>query len=250
MWEGDSYSPVVFDDETVFPTKARDGTLHFPWRRDMTFVRLLDGNQFALQYAPTSSTSSWSRRDPIGGTCYFAGMDESSFVTGIDTLVFSVLLHHGQGEFFDELKPGAIKVLENIWGTDKRTVRQGDIFVHPMGMSWADVRTSEERARHQERNTEPVIINRENGKNDLFPRVRHHIHGQRLVGEKARVDRFDLTSVAVAEGLLSAPDHKDRLVSPGPYLFARTQHLVRPPKLDAFSTVDLYGRRVMSPNWD
>lgn len=213
---------VWFDQAAALPTREDDDTLHMPFRKDMMFIPLQQGAQFAVHYPDTGR----SFTETLNGMSFFAGMDESPFVTRIDTTAFNVLKYSGEGAFFDELKPDQIKLLEKIHGDEGRTTgRQGDVFFHKLGRNWFDFLNEQAEAKKRI----PKTVEQD-GKTDIFSGVRHRIIGLQYVGEEIKLDKHELDKVAVAEGILTAPDHVQRLAKPGPYLLARARHILSPPK--------------------
>lgn len=230
IYDAGNRADVVFDEDLLFPSKEMDGTLRLPWRPQMQFAPLRDNTQFAIHYDGERESS---RFDPIRGVSIFAGMDESSFVTCIDSVAMGVLRHSGEAEFFDELRPGHIKLIERIHGDNGHsTQRHGDIWFHMTGMSWKDfLQEQESRGKYATSTHNSSGLIHQNGTEDIFPGVRHRITGQRYDGTEVNLHGHRLEKVVVAEGIISAPDHKNRRTGVGPYLFARTPHLVPPPQV-------------------
>lgn len=244
--DGGKRSELWFDGEQPLPNRERDGTLHFPWRPNMMFIPIRDGTQFAVRYAGPESGF-----HPLNGTTFFAGMDESPFVSRISDTVFDVLKWSGEDAFFYELKPDAIKLMEQLHGDNGRTtVRQGDIWYHKAGRSWGDL--LEEQENHGKRSLRDGNLKTvyDKGTANLFRGVRHRISGRRLEGESLHIDKFDLNRVVVAEGVLSAPDHENKIAHPGPHVFARTPHLLPPPQLTIIDRFGLVLRSAGDLLWD
>ncbi|MDP3795139.1 MAG: hypothetical protein Q8R13_04415 [bacterium] len=191
---------------------ARDGkTIYLPTYEEVQFFPLLDGVQFLLQI-------------PRGehARAFFGGTDEQPFLVELEPSVIASL-RGGEEEFFNSIKPNGAKVLEEAF--DTKAVRQGDWFAVPLPLSWKATCGMTALVEH-----DPKVIEPSNEKKHKIQLrgTRHDLFVDRYISMKG-ANRLECT--LIGEGLLRAPDHKDRVLK-GPHAFFQTAHLVNPREAD------------------
>lgn len=151
---------------------------------------------------------------------YFGGTDERPFLVEMEPRVL-LTLKQGEKGFYNALKPGGANFCEEKFGT--KAVRQGDWFAVPIPLNWGSVHglfgLFSENMDHK------VVTKKEKGIH--IGGTRHLLVEGQLV--TTSYDRFDCAGIA--EGLLRAPDHEDKVLV-GPHALFQTQHLKEPQKAD------------------
>jgi hypothetical protein len=201
----------------VLDWKGRDairngGTIVLPNHEEVEFFPLLNGVQFLLK------VSGRERAQQV----FFGGTDEQPFLVELEERVIRSL-RDGQDSFFNAIKPVGAKVLEDAF--DTKAVRQGDWFAVPLPLTW---KATTGMAALVEYN--PIVIEPSNEKERKMQlqETRHNLIVERYIQMRSN---NRLGCKLVAEGLLKAPDHKDRLLR-GPHAFFQTAHLVNPQQAD------------------
>lgn len=203
---------AVLDWKGGEPT--RDGkTIKLPASEEVQFFPLLDGVQFLLQIPG---------RERASARAFFGGTDEQPFLVELQPSVV-LSLHGGEEGFFNSIKPNGAKVLEEAF--DTKAVRQGDWFAVPLQLSWKA--TCGMTALVE---LEPKVIEPSNEKERevQLRGTRHNLIVERYISMRGD-NRLGCT--LVGEGLLKAPDHKDRVLK-GPHALFQTAHLIDPKAAD------------------
>lgn len=142
---------------------------------------------------------------------WFGGWDESSaFLTEVTQEAFDAYEDNGEQGFYDYLKPEAIRFLEKHTG--RSSLRQGDIFLFPLDISWEMVTGLSlafvaglgvvREIKPIEVNEHPVL-----GTRHQFTGI-YEEHGY-LIGEHfPEVAGWPISVAFASHGVLEAPDHK------------------------------------------
>lgn len=201
---------AVLDWNDEGPT--RDGEIiKLPTNAEAQFFPLLDGAQFLFQIPGRESVRA-----------FFGGTDEQPFLVEMEpSVIFS--LRGGDEEFFNSIKPNGAKVLEEAF--DTKAVRQGDWFAVPLPLSWKVTCGMAALVEHNPKVIEP---SNEKEREVQLRGTRHTLIVERFIRMR---ERNYLDCILVGEGLLKAPDHKDRVLK-GPHAFFQTAHLVDPKAAD------------------
>ena len=190
----------------------KEGEIRLPQDDDVQYFPLQRGAQF-LVVVPV--------RDDRGRTnprLFFGGTDERPFLVEMNP---DALLGLKKGElgFYDAIKPEGAKFCEEKFGT--KAIRQGDWFAVPIPLNWGSVHGLLGLFFPDHK----VVTGKEKGIS--IGGTRHLLIDGQLV--TMPLNRFGCT--AIAEGLLRAPDHKDKVLK-GPYMLFQTRHLTEPQKAD------------------
>lgn len=149
---------------------------------------------------------------------FFGGTDERPFLVEMnpDALLG---LKKGEAGFYDAIKPEGAKYCEEKFGT--KTIRQGDWFAVPIPLNWKDVHGLLGLFCRDHK----VVMKKEKG--IPIGGTRHLL----VEGQLVTTSYNQLGCTGIAEGLLRAPDHEDKMLK-GPHALFQTQHLKEPQKAD------------------
>ncbi len=212
--------PLSFEKFESYPRRFNRGKgdhqIHIPLRPGMMCSPIKGGAQFILKY-PVLGVE-----EHLRGLCLFGGMDESPFLTALESKPIERFETEGEVGFFDALIPKEIKSVQAKY-PEAPFGRQGDIWYirlpHQSGPkkeppSRSNLKRSQYRkalARHRKSVIDSNIILRTN----------HVLYG-------ALVPFLKLDGVegdyVLGEGKLRAIDHAPRTLT-GLHLLARTPHL-------------------------
>lgn len=154
-----------------------------------------------------------------GQHLFFGGTDERPFLVEMNpsTLLY---LKKGEAGFYDAIKPNGAKFCEEKFGT--MTIRQGDWFAVPIPLNWKVVHGLFSLFCHCVHKT---VTKKEKG--IPIGETRHLL----IEGQLVTINYNNLKCIGVAEGLLRAPDHEDKVLK-GPHALFQTQHLKKPQNAD------------------
>jgi len=187
-----------------------EGEITLPHDDNVQFFPLQRGEQF-LVAVPDNN-----RRSEI--RLFFGGTDERPFLVEMNPNAL-LGLKKGESGFYKFIKPDGAKFCEEKFGT--KTLRQGDWFAVPIPLSW--------NAVHgllglfcQEHKT---VTKKEKGIS--IGGTRHLL----IEGQLVTMDYNHHNCTGIAEGLLRAPDHEDKILK-GPHALFQTSLLKEPQKAD------------------
>ncbi|OHA08868.1 MAG: hypothetical protein A3B37_00775 [Candidatus Sungbacteria bacterium RIFCSPLOWO2_01_FULL_59_16] len=204
-------------------TPKREGTIiTLPIEEDGEFIPLKGGEQFLYLWR-----SHYGNQDHV----LFGGTDENPFLAELDPGAKKAALaipDHGEGVFYNYLKPESVKRLERLLGVT--APRQGDIFAVPVGWNWRMMRALAEHIGLATEGNETKT-----GEMRVFG-TRHVLSGQWLTtitfwkerwGTKVEREQRAL----LATGVIEAPDHSP-LVLNGVHALVQVEVLARPEEAD------------------
>jgi hypothetical protein len=196
----------------IFPRRvgANREELEFPIRDGMQMHLLADGVQMLVFYP----VFGWQQEPAV----FFAGMDESPFLTRLVSRAHRVLEEEGEKPFYDALQPASIKRAKKKF-PDALARRQGDIWGIPVPFSWYVLtpRGANERAQwleHLSPSTPKSVL-----------RTNHRIQGKYGPLRRKWVGDLLFEKVGVGEGVITAPDHAPQDWKGNPHIIDRTDML-------------------------
>ncbi|MFC1686596.1 hypothetical protein ACFLZS_01550 [Patescibacteria group bacterium] len=199
---------------TMLPQKADMATINFtdadrnpvrnqeeiilPFHPEAEFYPLQEGRQFLYRTS--------------GGNVWFGGTDEQPFLTELIPKTLQVFKKHGEGEFYEYLKPYSIQQLEKILGIPSK--RQGDIFAIPLERTWSEIKK------------ELAILTGEEIEQEL-------VKDYPVLGTRHQLaEAFVISTPRLfAEGGMEAPDHES-LILKGPHILDQVDVLRDPRNAD------------------
>ncbi len=194
-------------DEWKLLARQEKGQLLLPIYPENDFLPLVGGKLLLINHGTNYASG---RRNS------FCGRDESPFHAFVTEEAVKAYKEGGSEGFFESLVPKLIKELRERPDIPDSYVRQGDWFTNRLPFSWLEIEQFVRLGRGKEFDIVEV-------KKESLGGTRHHFTG-RLVRE---VPIFGWKCLLL-EGVLSAPDHKDLVLSGGPHVIAQAANLADP----------------------
>ncbi len=168
---------------------------------------------------------SWSQfllmENPLDGSrdraVWFGGTDEEPFLVQMDPQVIHFFMKDGPEGFYRAIQPDALKLNEKL---NQPVRRQGDIFAVRMPSDWPSIQVA------------LLLVGARDTKLSEGKDIRVFGTRHMLSGVCIGLERSGRSSVGLAEGVLTAPDHAPLELKGGPHLFAQTQYLFNPQNAD------------------
>lgn len=227
--KGEYYNPpkkagvAILEWSQSVSTPSRDKkVIQLPSAGPVDFYPLLGGSQFLVSvWDKQHEGSVYHNNFRWTQSLYFGGTDEQPFLVQLDPKALDSLMN-GEEAFFRALKPQSAATIEQKLGYVAK--RQGDWFAVPFPpttgiKSLLDVLDNFELI---DKSYPDFHLRPTNAKGEAIGRTRHMIKNG-WVGS--------ISSIVLAEGILTAPDHEDLELS-GPHALFQTAHLVNPQKAD------------------
>lgn len=200
---------LVWSERAQIPSRE-EGEIKLPHDDNVQFFLLQRGTQF-LVVVPDKNGRQASR-------LFFGGTDECPFLVEMNP---DALLGLKKGEvgFYDVIKPEGVKFCEGKFGT--KTIRQGDWFAVPIPLNWDAVHGLLGLFYRDHK----IAKKKEGG--IPIGGTRHLL----IEGQFMTMGYNPLGCAGIAEGLLRAPDHEDKVLK-GPHALFQTRLLTEPEKAD------------------
>lgn len=196
--------------ERALIASREEGDIKLPLDDNVQFFPLQRGVQFLIATPDING-----RNAP---RLFFGGTDERPFLVEMNLDVL-LGLKKGEAGFYDAIKPEGAKFCEEKFGT--KTIRQGDWFAVPIPLNWDAVHGLLGLFHRNHK----IVANKEKGIS--IGGTRHLL----IEGQLVSMNQNYLVCAGIAEGLLRAPDHEDKVMK-GPHALFQTQHLREPEKAD------------------
>ena len=193
-------------DDGYMPSRIKED-IYLPKGDDVQYFPIKNGAQFLVTIGVQRTR------------LFFGGTDERPFLVEMNPDVLLGLKNVEKG-FYDAIKPEGAKFCEKKFG--KESIRQGDWFAVPIPLNFD---TAHGLLDLFIQNNKFVTKNKNNGIS--IGGTRHLL----IDGQLVVVDQNYLRCTGIAEGLLRAPDHEDKVLK-GPHALFQTRHLVDPKKAD------------------
>ncbi len=211
VWFDSSKVEVRKGDELKLLARREKGNLHLPIDPESVFIPLGDGK---ILFINDDYRARHHRRYS------FCGMDESPFHVFVEEKAVDACKIGGPEGFFESLVPQIIKELRDRLDIADSYVRQGDWFANRLPFSWEEIKQFMRLGRGKEFGIEEV-------KKGSLGGTRHHFTGR--LAREVPIFGWDCL---LLEGVVSAPDHSDLVLSGGPHAVAQTANLADPENAD------------------
>jgi len=213
---------LEFSETLALPERPLETTqrqrIRLPKHEEMQFHRLKGGQQFLVRY-PQNQNLAVNRFNSEPRT-FFGGMDESPFITAIKDEAWNAHKEGGEEAFYDALIPETIKKLSQMF-PNAPVRRQGDIWSIPLPISWEELqpkwkarKPSRKRKFSTHRQWTMTVLG-----------TNHLLHGKYFSTEQLLIGGKIFSRIALAEGTITAADHKPQAWTGSPHVLARTPHL-------------------------